>query len=740
MEGRTTSNLLKKFSEVVSKPIALDFLNRKSKHFWLIRGLSLGFGGCAIALSIIGIEIINQLPNSVDDLSSYARSETLTIKSKDKIVLQEIGDVTHEKLNIDRIPKILQQAFLASEDRRFWEHAGVDFQGIARAVFSNFRAGGVIQGGSTITQQLARIAFLNQERSVDRKLKEMIIAHSIEERFDKKQILENYLNLVYLGSGAYGVGDAAWLYFSKSVDQLTVAEAATLAATVPGPSVYSPLVNKHTARERRNVILQQMQEQGFISKAEAEVAIASPLTVKPSQLKRFNRTAPYFTDYILKEIPKYVSPQQLKAGGIVVETTLNSKWQEAAEKAVERAINSYGRWQRFQQAALVAIEPRTGEIKAMVGGRDFDKQQFNRVTQAQRQPGSTFKTFVYTSAIGAGISPYKSYLDAEYVIDGYKPENYGDKYRHKEVSIYDALRSSINIVALRTLLDVGWKPTIDTAKKMGIQSELMPTYSLALGASEVNLLELTSAYGTLANKGTHAQSYGIDRILDRHGKVLYQSKSNSQRAIEEEISSIMTWMLQGVVNGGTGTPAQIGRPVAGKTGTSDKARDLWFVGYIPQLVAGVWLGNDNNSPTNGTSAIAAVTWRRFMLEAVKGMAIESFPPHPSLNRRRHFIKAEPIKPRRSYYDYKPETEDNSTSVDLTMRNSTSTRLPRRKRLRSELLENAQPQKVTRRRRRRLLKQTKRAIAPQIPSVIQAAPKPILLEKPRKGDNRSSKSN
>ncbi|MGL5807163.1 MAG: transglycosylase domain-containing protein, partial [Xenococcaceae cyanobacterium] len=222
MEGRTTSNLLKKFSEVVSKPIALDFLNRKSKHFWLIRGLSLGFGGCAIALSIIGIKIINQLPNSVDDLSSYARSETLTIKSKDKIVLQEIGDVTHEKLNIDRIPKILQQAFLASEDRRFWEHAGVDFQGIVRAVFSNFRAGGVIQGGSTITQQLARIAFLNQERSIDRKLKEMIIAHSIEERFNKKQILENYLNLVYLGSGAYGVGDAAWLYFSKSVDRLTV--------------------------------------------------------------------------------------------------------------------------------------------------------------------------------------------------------------------------------------------------------------------------------------------------------------------------------------------------------------------------------------------------------------------------------------------------------------------------------------------------------------------------------------
>jgi penicillin-binding protein 1A len=742
MESQPTSNLLRKFSEVLFRPLTLDLFNPKSKHFWLIRGLSLGVGGSTIALVAIGIKISSELPKSVDDLASYARKETLTIKAKDNVVLQEIGHVTHDKVNIDRIPKTVRQAFIASEDRRFYEHAGVDFQGIIRAIFSNFRAKGLVQGGSTITQQLARIVFLNQERSIDRKLKEAIVAHNIENRFEKQQILENYLNLVYLGSGAYGVADAAWLYFSKPVDQLTLPEAATLAAIVPGPSVYSPLVNKEFARERRNVVLQKMQEEGFISPAEADGAIASPLAVKPSHLKRFNRIAPYFTDYILKELPKHVSPEQLQAGGIVVETTLNSKWQSAAETAVDRAIVNYGKWQRFQQAALVAIDPRTGEIKAMVGGRDFGKHQFNRVTQAQRQPGSTFKTFVYSTAIAAGFSPYKSYLDAEYVIDGYKPENYGDKYRHKEVSLYDALRSSINIVALRTLLDVGWKPTIDLAHKMGIQSKLQSTYSLALGASEVNLLELTSAYGTLANKGTHQSVYGIARILDRRGKVLYQAKSSSQKALDKETSSIMTWMLQSVVNGGTGTPAQIGRSVAGKTGTSDKARDLWFVGYIPQLVAGVWLGNDDNQPTNGTSAIAAVTWRRFMLEAVKGMPIESFPPRPSLNRRHDLIKAEPIKPRRSYYDYKEEPENqsaaNSTNSNSIMRNSTSTRLPRRKRLRS-YLENTQPQRTTRRRRRRL-STTTRSTAPQATQAIQTpAPEPIL-EKPRKGSESSSESN
>jgi penicillin-binding protein 1A len=734
MEGQPASNLLKKLSGTFFSSWTIDFLDRKSKNFWLIRGIGLGISGSAIAIGMMSLKISSELPKSVEEIRTFARPETLTIQADDKTVLQEIGHLSHEKTQIERIPKVLKQAFIASEDRRFYEHTGVDFQGIARAIFTNFRAGGVVQGGSTITQQLARIAFLNQERSFGRKFKEMILAHEIEEKFSKKQILEHYLNHVYLGSGAYGVADAAWLYFSKSVEQLTLAEAATLAGIVPGPSFYSPIINQEAAKERRNVVLQKMQQQGLISQAEADAAIADQLSIKTSPLKRFDRFAPYFTDYVLKELSKHISLQQLEAGGVVVETTLNAEWQKAAEIAVNRAITRYGKWQGFQQAALVAIDPRTGEIKAMVGGKDFGKHQFNRVTQAQRQPGSTFKPFVYSTAIAAGFSPYKSYLDAEFVVDGYKPENYEDKYRHKEVSLYDALRSSINIVALRTLLDVGWQPTIDIAKKMGIESELKPTYSLALGASEVNLLELTSAYGTLANKGVHQPSSGIVRVLDRHGKVLYQPKLKSQKALNEETSAIMTWMLQGVVNGGTGVPAQIGRPVAGKTGTSDKARDLWFIGYIPQLVTGVWLGNDDNRPTNGTSAMAAVTWRKFMLEAVKDIAIETFPPRPSLSHRQDLIKAVPIKPRRSYYDYKrtAESESESNLEDNSMKNETRerSRMSRRKRYRN-YVEESSSSRISRRQQQRLLREARQSSAPRI-SAEKSTPMPaITLEKPKK---------
>jgi penicillin-binding protein 1A len=333
-----------------------------------------------------------------------------------------------------------------------------------------------------------------------------------------------------------------------------------------------------------------------------------------------------------------------------VETTLNSQWQEIAEKIIQKQVSRYGKWQKFQQGALVTINPYNGAIKVMVGGTDFENNQYNRVTQAQRQPGSTFKTFVYATAIASGITPYQTYLDAPYIVDGYQPKNYGDKYRGNYIPLHQALTSSVNVVAVKTLINVGWNPVIQVAKKMGIESELKPTYSLALGASEVNLLELTSAYGTLANQGIHQQSYGINRIVDAQGNVLYQPKFPSQKAIEPDAVNIITWMLQKVVNNGTGIPAQIGRPVAGKTGTSDQARDLWFIGYIPQLVTGVWLGNDDNQPTYGTSATAAAVWRSFMLEAVKDIPLAKFTAPPrNLSVKEATIKAEPIKPKKSYH-------------------------------------------------------------------------------------------
>lgn len=656
-------------------------------RFWLWMGLGLGISSSAIVMGWGVYQLESSVTESIEDVLTYAPEGTITIKGANGDILQAIGPVTYDPLKIWQIPEPVLKAFIASEDRRFEYHKGVDLQGILRAAWVNVRSGEVVEGGSTITQQLARIVFLSQERSFNRKLKEMRLSQKIEQKLTKPQILERYLNLVYLGSGAYGLGDAAWIYFGKTVDQLTIGEAATLAGIIPAPSTYSPLINPKLAKERRDLVLNLMAEQGMITPEEAKKAIATPLTVNPQPSKRLVRQAPYFTDYVMKEVGKYVSRDALNKGGVVIETTLNPKWQKEAEETIENAVKRYGRGYGFKQASLVSVDPRNGQIKAMVGGVDYEKNQFNRAVQAKRQPGSTFKTFVYSTAITAGFSPNQAFLDAEYIVDGYKPENYGDNYSGQMVSMRQALASSLNVVAVKTLVDVGWNPIIKVAKAMGIESELKPTYSLALGAWEVNPLEITSAYGTLANQGIHQQAYGISRVLDRKGNVLYEAKPTTNEAIDPESSAIMTWMLQGVVNGGTGGAAQIGRPVAGKTGTSDKARDLWFVGYIPQMVTGIWLGNDNNQPTYGSSSISAMLWRQYMIDVVNDIPIESFPEIPKrLEGRKATIKKEPIKPRTAYYNRpKPvETDDNNNRVeDNTGNNNNSRRRRRSSRRRSE---------------------------------------------------------
>jgi penicillin-binding protein 1A len=672
----TLVSCLKSITRNTKKALGNTLGNRRPR-FWLLMGVGVGFSSSAIALGAVVYQMEKGIPNAIEDVATYAPPGTITVKAADGSVLREIGHVSHEKLKFWQIPQIVRQAFIASEDRRFQDHRGVDLQGIARAVMSNVQAGGVVQGGSTITQQLARIVFLNQDRNFGRKYKEMRLARAIEDKYSKDQILERYLNLVYLGSGAYGIADAAWLYFSKPVSDLTLAEAATLAGIVPAPSVYSPPSNPKAAKDRRNQVLRKMQAQGIITASEAEAAIASPLEIKPNKLKRQQRQAPYFTEYVEKELPKYVSQDLLQAGGVIVETTIDPKWQKSAEEIIDSTVENNGKWQRFKQAAMVAIDPRSGQIKALVGGTDYYRNQFDRVTQAKRQPGSTFKTFVYATAIAAGFSPYRSFLDAEYVVDGYKPENYGDKYSDSQVSLRTALAKSLNTVAVQLLIKVGWDPVIKTARAMGIESEMQPTYSLALGSWEVTLLELTSAYGTLANQGTHQKAYGISRVLDRKGNVLYQAKAQPKEAIDPDSAAIMTWMLRGVVESGTGIPAQIGRPVAGKTGTSDKVRDLWFVGYIPQLVTGIWLGNDDNKPTYSTSAMAASVWRKFMLEATEEMPIESFSDLPNqIEGRKGTLAAAPLKPQRTSFKY---TARKRESTVATTSGSTTTRSYRRSR-------------------------------------------------------------
>ncbi len=613
-------------------------------RYWFWFGFGVGSG--AIALGGIWWSIESSLPLPAE-LFTSVRGSTLTIKAADGTILQQQGPATREPLKLEQIPKPLIQAFIASEDRRFYQHHGVDYQGIIRATIANLRSANVVEGGSSITQQLARILFLNQERSLWRKLKEIRLATKIEQHLSKEQVLERYLNLVYLGEGAYGVSDAAWVYFSKPVNKLNLAEMATIAGLAPAPSFYSPKVNPLAAQQRRNLVLQRMQENGVITAAAATEVKNTSITLKPSSPKRLQVIAPYFTTYIQKELPKYVDKEVLAAGGLTVETTLNPQWQQKAEAIVKDTVESNGRWQHFDQAALVAIDPRSGEIKALVGGTQFgNKNQFNRATQAQRQPGSTFKGFVYTAAIASGISPYKQYLDSPFKIDGYEPKNFSNKFRG-QLSMGHALAASINVVAVKVLLDVGFEPTIKLAQQMGIKSPLIPAYSLALGSSEVNLLELSSAYGSLATQGMHTEAHAIRRIVNRSGDIVYEAKFKPKQVLDKDSAAIATWMLRNVVLAGTGGAAGLAdRPVAGKTGTSDQARDLWFIGYIPQLVAGIWLGNDNNQPTWGSSSTAAYAWHRFIAQAVAGMPVEKFPALPNLAGRKPSIKAQPIKPRR----------------------------------------------------------------------------------------------
>ena len=459
---------------------------------------------------------------------------------------------------------------------------------------------------------------------------------------------------------------------------------------------YAPDKNPKIATERRNLVLQRMEEDGIITAAEKQTASQEALTINSNLPKRLQVDFPYFTSYIQKELPKHVSADVLASGGLVVETTLNPTWQQAAEAAVTKTLKNEGRWQNFREAAMVAIDPRNGEIQAMVGGKDFAKNQFNRVTQAQRQPGSTFKGFVYATAIATGKSPYDSYLDEPLSVDGYKPKNFHEKFSGS-LNIRDALTQSINTIAVKILIDVGFEPIIKLSHDLGIKSELKPTYSLALGSNEVNLLELTSAYGTFATQGNHIEAHGIRRILNREGNVIWSAKYESKQVLDADSSAIMTWMLKNVVTDGTGAAAQLDdRSVAGKTGTTDEARDLWFIGYIPQLVAGVWLGNDNNTPTYGSSGTAAYAWRRFMRKAVEGMPVEKFPPLPKLESRKGSIKAEPVKPKRLVYI--PIANDNQKSDEDNSNNSDSSTRQRRRRNYDQSVDSSES--TPRRRRRR----------------------------------------
>ena len=459
---------------------------------------------------------------------------------------------------------------------------------------------------------------------------------------------------MYLGSGAYGIADAAWNYFSKTPDQLTLPEAALIAGLPPAPSIYSPLVNPELARKQRSIVLERMRQEGFITRAAALAANNSPLNLKPATPKYFNSAAPFFTGWVAKELPKIDTQEQLEVGGLKVRTSLNLDWQQKAQQVIREHAPF------DTEGALVAIQPGTGLVRAMVGGKSYRESQFNRATQALRSPGSTFKLFPYAAAIDRGIKPEDIFMDKPRCWRGYCPKNFGAKY-FGPISLADALKNSLNTVAVQLQDTVGFDAIIEIANgfDIGTKRPLGKYYPMAIGAYEQTVLEMTAAYAAVTNRGVFVQPTPFEEIRGPKDELIWSRRvdgNRGRRALDSDVADAMNWMLQRVVSGGTGIAAKLdNRPVAGKTGTSEGTRDLWFIGSIPQLTTAVWFGYDNNKETNSSSGEAAWAWKQFMLQIEDEFPQKPFPAKPVLNRKfQPPGKAKPKKtdkkvPYRGYY-------------------------------------------------------------------------------------------
>ena len=607
-------------------------MNRSRLHWALIAGTAAAVGvGAALSMRAL-TELVDATLPDARGIASFNRPGTITLLSTNGKVIQKLGPATREKVKPGAMPPTVAEAFIAAEDRRFYQHDGVDGWGIARAIVTNVRQGAVREGASTITQQLARTVFLSQDRTITRKLKEAALAMKLERQLSKQQILEQYLNYVYLGSGAYGVADAAWIYFSKTPEQLTVPEAAMIAGLPPAPSIYSPLVNPDLAKERRSIVLDRMAQAGFISASEAERGRNSPLGLKPATPKYFNSSAPYFTTWIAQELPKFLTPEQLEVGGVKVRTSLNLDWQKKAQQVI-RANAPFD-----TEGAMVSIDPGNGLVRVMVGGKDFSKSQFNRTILALRSPGSTFKLFPYAAAIDRGMKPETKVFDAKRCWNGYCPKNFGNKY-YGNISLADALKNSLNTVAVQLQDIVGFDAVIEVANNFNIGTDrpLGKYYPMAIGAYEQTILDMTAAYAGMANRGVFFSPSPFEEIRGPKNELLWSrrlSDNRGKRAIDSDVADTMNWMLQRVVTGGTGIAAKLDdRQVAGKTGTSENTRDLWFIGSIPQLTTGVWFGYDDDRATKSTSGEAAWAWKQFMLQIKDEIPVRNFPDKPKLKRK-----------------------------------------------------------------------------------------------------------
>jgi penicillin-binding protein 1A len=536
-------------------------------------------------------------------------------------VIAERGTFFGDEVRLDELPAYVSEAVIAIEDRRFRHHFGVDPVGLARAVMANIHAGRIVEGGSTITQQLAKNLFLKPQRTVQRKLQELILALWLEAKYSKDDILQLYLNRVYYGAGATGIEKASQKYFRKSAREVTLAEAAILAAVLKAPATYNPINHPEAARARAAEVINDMVAAGFITAEESDKALNQPAAVRPVE---YISASQYLVDWVSEQIPELIGTLNQS---IIVETTLDQNLQTIAEKAVRQRVIKEGSKLNVTQGAALVLDMR-GAVLAMVGGRSYIRSQFNRVTKAKRQPGSAFKPFVYLTALDQGMTPDTIVVDEPVRIGEWEPENYKRKYLGR-VSLRKALALSLNTVAAKLAIEVGPENVITTAHRLGINSELVPNASIALGTSEVTLLEMTSAFVPFANGGTAVVPYVVTRIITRDGTIIYERKGEGLGAVVDGWNlGAMNSMLREVIETGTGRRAQIeGQDIAGKTGTSQDYRDAWFLGYSAYLAGGVWVGNDDNSPTKKVTGggIPAAIWKDIMQPAHAGLQYASLP-------------------------------------------------------------------------------------------------------------------
>ena len=553
---------------------------------------------------------IHDMPD-LDNLESKGRRASIIFESYDGKNIATYGDLFKEVVTVDILPKYVSDAVIAIEDHRFYQHGGVDFLGIFRALIKNLISGRIVQGGSTLTQQLAKNLFLSPNRSIKRKVQELVLALWLEKKFTKKQILSIYLNRVYFGSGAYGIDAAAYRFFGKRAKNLSLFEAAKLAGILKSPTKYSPFYNRRQSNERTALVLSCMREGKFIS-AEAEQEALQEIEKEHKTNASMDENR-YFTDWIMEHLEEVV---QINDEDLIIRTTLDSDLQKNAIYIIRKALNEEGFKNNANQMALVAID-KIGAVRAMVGGHTYGESQFNRVL-ATRSFGSAFKYFVYLSALENGIDIFDMISDMPLTIGNWSPKNY--KYKSVgHITLMQAFAKSVNTCSIRLAQKVGMPTIIKKARELGITSELNNNFATALGGSGTNLLEMTAAYGTTMANGEKIMPFGIISIKTQKGRILYKAKKEKhKKVISEEICEKMKIMLKEIIENGTGKRAKMPITCYGKTGTSNDSRDASFIGFCSPLVTGVWIGNDDNSPMNKSMTggkIPAVVWRHFMMSA-----------------------------------------------------------------------------------------------------------------------------